>query len=223
MDTLAARTGGKAFYNTNDIFGAVRQAVDDSRFTYQLGYYPENSKWDGSFHEIEIETKRPDVQVRARKGYFALPVPKSTPDSRRDALQLAAASPMDPAQIAITVHISAADVPGAQSVTLAIHFDSRAIEFQQKDAKWTAAIETVVVQRDSTGKVLTGEQETFQLNLPEDRYQQILRDGADYTKTFAVTTSATEIRAIVRDTGSGRIGAVGIPLAKYFPPSKPTN
>jgi VWFA-related protein len=223
MDTLAARTGGKAFYNTNDIFSAVRQAVDDSRLTYQLGYYPENVKWDGSFHAIDVETKRTGVQLRARKGYFALPAPKSTQDARRDALQLAAASPMDLAQIAMVVHVSAANVPRARTVTLAIHFDSRAIDFQLKDGKWTATVESVIVQRDNTGKVLTGVQETFQLNYPEDRYQQILGDGADFSKILTMDPNAAEIRTILRDAATDRIGAVGIPLAKYFPETKPAN
>jgi VWFA-related protein len=223
MDTLADRTGGKAFYNTNDIFGAIRRAVDDSSLTYELGYYPEDVKWDGSFRTIEIEAKRPGVQVRARKGYFALPEPKSTPEARRDAAREATTSSMDPAQIAMAVHASAANVPGARTITLAIHFDVHAIEFEQKDGRWAGTIETVVVQRDSYGKVLTGVQETFRLNYPEDRYQQILRDGAGYTKDFPVNPKAADIRAIVRDAASGRIGAVAIPLAKYFRQTQSAN
>ncbi len=38
MLELAARTGGRAFTNTNDIAGAVRTAVDDSAITYTLGF-----------------------------------------------------------------------------------------------------------------------------------------------------------------------------------------
>src|SRR5690349_18215516 len=31
MEELASRTGGRAFYNTNDIAGAIRQAIDDTQ------------------------------------------------------------------------------------------------------------------------------------------------------------------------------------------------
>ena len=41
MNTFAERTGGKAFYNTNDIHGAVRKAIDDSSVTYVLGLLPD--------------------------------------------------------------------------------------------------------------------------------------------------------------------------------------
>jgi VWFA-related protein len=52
MRLLAERTGGKAFYGTNDISGAIRQAMNESRVTYTLGYYPAGVIWDGSFHEL---------------------------------------------------------------------------------------------------------------------------------------------------------------------------
>jgi VWFA-related protein len=81
MDTLAEGTGGKAFYNTNDLSSSLRSAIDDSRVTYELGYYPSDVKWDGSFHTVTVELKKPDLVVRARKGYFALPEPALSPDA----------------------------------------------------------------------------------------------------------------------------------------------
>ncbi len=36
MQILAQRTGGRAYYNTNAIMGSIRQAIDDSRVTYEL-------------------------------------------------------------------------------------------------------------------------------------------------------------------------------------------
>src|SRR5262249_31475917 len=64
MQTLAERTGGRAFYDTNDLRGAIRRAVDDARATYVLGYYPAHDQWDGRFYEIKVQVKRPGAQVR---------------------------------------------------------------------------------------------------------------------------------------------------------------
>src|SRR3989442_1340554 len=50
MNILADRTGGRAFYNTNDIQGSVRRAIEDSRVTYVLGFYPTHGNWDAKFH-----------------------------------------------------------------------------------------------------------------------------------------------------------------------------
>jgi VWFA-related protein len=219
MDTLAERTGGKAFYNTNDIFGAVRQAIDDSRLTYQIGYYPEDIKWNGSFREVKVEVKRPGVEVRTRKGYFALPDPKLTPASRRDALRMAATTPVEPTEMPASVHVTAADVPGARTVTLTVRFDPRAMQFQQADGKWTATLDTAFVQRGSDGEILGGIEDTVRMNLPDQKYQKALEDGLSYTKQVAVNPNVADVRVILRDAGTGKIGAVTVPLAKYFAPA----
>jgi hypothetical protein len=52
MEELASRTGGRAYYNTNDLAKAINEAVDDSRVTYTLGFYPIAEKFDGKFHGI---------------------------------------------------------------------------------------------------------------------------------------------------------------------------
>jgi VWFA-related protein len=52
MAELAKRTGGRAFYNCNDIETGIEQAVNDERFSYSLGYYPDLKKWDGKWRKI---------------------------------------------------------------------------------------------------------------------------------------------------------------------------
>jgi hypothetical protein len=79
MKTLAERTGGKAFYGSNDLSEAIRRAIDDFRVTYTLGFYPTGAKWDGAFHRIKVKVKIPGAEVRARAGYFALPNSAKTP------------------------------------------------------------------------------------------------------------------------------------------------
>ena len=53
---LADRTGGKAFYGTNDIRSAVRSAFDDARFACTIGFYPDHGKWDGKYREIKVKS-----------------------------------------------------------------------------------------------------------------------------------------------------------------------
>ena len=72
MLDLAERTGGRAFYNRNDLDGAVRESIDDGSTYYTLGYYPENKNWDGGFRKIQIKLLRSGVKLRYRIGYFAL-------------------------------------------------------------------------------------------------------------------------------------------------------
>lgn len=69
--TLAAETDGRAIVNRNDLDAGLRQIVRDSSAYYLLGYNSTQSPTDGKFHEIKVRIKRPGVQVRSRKGYWA--------------------------------------------------------------------------------------------------------------------------------------------------------
>jgi VWFA-related protein len=75
MDTLrelAENTDGRAIVNRNDIAAGMRQITRDSSAYYLIGYNSSQAPSDGKFHEIKVRVKRPGVQVRARKGYWAL-------------------------------------------------------------------------------------------------------------------------------------------------------
>ena len=87
MNILAERTGGRAYFNSNDIQGSIRRAIDDSRVTYVLGYYPDHGKWNGKFHEIKIRVNRPGTDVRYRRGYFAM-ADDAPADENKDAALL---------------------------------------------------------------------------------------------------------------------------------------
>ncbi len=46
MEQLAADTGGKAFYNTNDLNAAMQHAIADGSHYYTIVYSPTNKKMD---------------------------------------------------------------------------------------------------------------------------------------------------------------------------------
>lgn len=75
MDTLrilSDETDGRAIVNRNDLEGGLRQIVRDSSAYYLIGYNSSQAPTDGKFHEIKVRVKRPGVEWRARKGYWAL-------------------------------------------------------------------------------------------------------------------------------------------------------
>jgi VWFA-related protein len=70
LQVLALNTDGRAIINRNDLEKGLRQVVRDTSAYYLLGYNS-SAPADGRFHEIKIRLKRPGVQVRSRKGYWA--------------------------------------------------------------------------------------------------------------------------------------------------------
>ena len=72
LRTLAENTDGRAIVNRNDIATGMKQITRDSSAYYLIGYNSVQAPTDGKFHEIKVRVKRPGVQVRARRGYWAL-------------------------------------------------------------------------------------------------------------------------------------------------------
>lgn len=72
MEEVAAQTGGKAYFNQNEIMQGIALAASDAKASYSLGYYPENKKWDGKMRSLKVKVAQGDVELRYRKGYFAI-------------------------------------------------------------------------------------------------------------------------------------------------------
>jgi hypothetical protein len=71
MEQLAADTGGKAFYNTNDLNGAMKHAIENGAHYYTLVYTPTNKKMDGAYRRIEVKTTAGKYNLAYRRGYNA--------------------------------------------------------------------------------------------------------------------------------------------------------
>ena len=70
LRTLAADTGGRSFFNSNDIGAGLRRAWEDADSYYLVAYAPESSRKRGRFRRISLKIDRPGLDLRYRQGYF---------------------------------------------------------------------------------------------------------------------------------------------------------
>jgi VWFA-related protein len=73
LEKLAEATGGRAFYpfKMKDITHSFAAIEDELRSQYVVSYHPADFDADGRYRTIEISALKKDLQVRARKGYYA--------------------------------------------------------------------------------------------------------------------------------------------------------
>src|SRR4029078_8818847 len=71
LRVLADNTDGRAIVNRNDLAAGMKQIMRDSSGYYLLGYTSSSVPTAGQVHSIEVRVKRPNVEIRARKGYWA--------------------------------------------------------------------------------------------------------------------------------------------------------
>jgi VWFA-related protein len=73
LQQLADATGGRAFFpfKMKDIKNSFSAIEDELRSQYVVSYRPADFDADGRYRSIEITALKKDLQVRARRGYFA--------------------------------------------------------------------------------------------------------------------------------------------------------
>jgi VWFA-related protein len=73
LEQIAEATGGRAFFpfKMKDITHSFAAIEDELRSQYVVSYKPADFDADGRYRSIEISSLKKDLQVRARKGYFA--------------------------------------------------------------------------------------------------------------------------------------------------------
>jgi VWFA-related protein len=218
MRILAERTGGKAFYGSNDLADAIRAAIDDSRVSYRLGFYPAGTTWDGRFHTIKVRVRIPGAQVRARTGYFALPDSSSAPPKSVERLVAqTAAGPLEATAIGMRVDVQPAGAGGDRLVEINLHLDPHEIAMQQANGYWTGKLQTVFLETDFRGQVLDALEETLQIKLPPETYEKALKGGIKNTKRLRVAAGASKLSIVLRDPSNGNLGSLTVPFDHDFP------
>ena len=220
MNLLAQRTGGKAFYGTNDLSSAIRRAMNDSRVTYTLGYYPAAVKWDGSFREIKVKVAVPGADLRSRSGYFAFPeVPLVSGKDDRAFLSELAASHLPATGIGLHVRVQAVSDSRDPTLAVEVHLDLREIRMQRSGGRWTGAVQSVFLQLDNAGRVLQADDRTFYPEFDTATYERVLQTGMSDTRQVRVLLGTAQLCIVVHDRGTSNMGSIYVPLARYFPDS----
>jgi len=79
LHTIAVATDGLFISGNNDLDKTLKRISDDLTSYYLLGYYSTNTKSDGGYRALKVRVKRPGVEVRARRGYRAIPPERVEP------------------------------------------------------------------------------------------------------------------------------------------------
>ena len=113
LRTLAVNTDGIALLGSNDLKGAARRVSDDLTSYYLIGYYSTNTKLDGKYRQIKVETTQPGIELRSRRGY------RAATQQEVDAAREAANAPVSETKAALTRALGSldADARGATSKT----------------------------------------------------------------------------------------------------------
>jgi VWFA-related protein len=211
MQEMADRTGGRAYYNTNDIDGAIRKSIDDGSTYYTLAYYPENKNWNGKFRKIHVTVNRPGVKLRYRLGYYAVdPKAYANQGERQQTAAFALAlDPDSPSATGLLFHAMVIPPETQKPSTVMVNFgvDPHAISFDQgADGLAHATVECTVQAFSAKGQLIRGESSTIKASLKPETYARVMQETFPCQQAIDLKPGKYYLRLGVRDDNTGLIG-----------------
>jgi VWFA-related protein len=219
MNDLAERTGGRAFYNRNDLVESLHESVEDGSTYYTLGYYPENKDWNGAFRKIQIKSHRAGLKLRYRIGYFAADNaafvklnPKKRDEDFDQSLNLNF-------PIATGLPFKAMVLPPSQKTgnKVVVNFgaDPHALSFSEnseglKQADMECAVR--VFTRKNLDKPLATEARRMGGSLNAEAYEKVMKSYFPCSGQVALQPGDYILRLGVRDNETGLIGTANATL-----------
>lgn len=220
---LARMTGGVAYVDRDDLDVAIRESLEDGHIGYTLGFYASDERLDqdakarekhgGSLqsapHQIGIRVSRPGITLRYRATYKVGP-PKPVSADPVDDLVQTLNRPVD--ATAITLTASAARKQDRLDLT--VSFDLASLDLTPSGGLWKGAAEVVARFMTPEG-VWAGDvnSQTVTFNLKPSTYASMLQGGVKYRKELKIPAKAVELKLLVANLASGKVGTLTIPLS----------
>lgn len=183
LKALAAATGGVAYFDWDDLDVAIREAIDDGRSNYTLGFYPSSDDGASRAHQVAVRVTRPGVTLRYRNSYQTEPQRKPAPAKAADLVQ-AMYNPTD--ALAIPIQASAnriQDQPNKTQIsqerlTFDALLDAASLDLARVQNRWTAKLEVVAEFMAADGSIVGARPalaQTVNLYLSQPTYDDTTR------------------------------------------------
>jgi hypothetical protein len=215
FETFASMTGGRAYYNSNDLVKGFRDAVNDSSQYYMLGYYLGHSNTKPGWRKLTVRVKRDHTEVRARSGFFVTNATVQPGDSRKIDISSALFSPLDCTSLALVARwgkIEPAKDPGQKNVSYEIHFAPEADLVNVSDNNHLALDVFTVAFTPEGKRVGEPAGQKVDIHLSPDRTEAIRKQGLTFRDVLNLAPGEYRVRFVVRDDFTGRTGSVAAPL-----------
>jgi hypothetical protein len=205
---IARFTGGKAFLGYNDLTDPMVKTQQTTAVTYTLGFYPDSALLDSKRHSLKVEVERKGAELSYRRDYAATPEPPERRIPEQVEITEAIWSAVDSTGIGIRASAERVEQPQAGLVAVTVTIAGGDVTLQPGEGDWSGALALVYEQRSADGKDMGRISETLDLKYDEEHRAKLPADGIAYKKLVRPAPDAAQIRVVVYDRGSGRVGSV---------------
>jgi hypothetical protein len=225
LGQLADQTGGFLVKDTNNPAARLRQVDEDLHTYYALAYAPQNQTYDGRFRQISVRVNRPNVEVQARKGYYALDTDTSSPVLPFEVPVIALlGGGRDPNSFparAAAFHFPDPRRPGL--VPVVVEVPGGSVNFSVDEGKKTFATDFSVVAllRDESQRVVGKLSQQYRLTGPLAQLETARRGGIIFYREAELPPGRYTVAAAAYDATTGRASVVSAAVEVAAPRQGP--
>jgi VWFA-related protein len=201
---IAAVTGGKPCFNRTDLANCLKEAVEDSKDYYLLGFYPDKQTKLG-WHSISVKLNGPKADLQYRNGFLATAL---DPERIKPTdLQLAMLSPLDYTAVPFRGRfVGSTETGGKKAIGFALDLPPEAVSPSEENNHLT--LDIVVVVRGTAGKEITRLAQRIDRELTPEQAAVIRTQGIHYTNKLELPAGEYGVWFVVRDSLRGKTGSV---------------
>ncbi len=232
METIAQETGGRAFYSTNALSDAVKDAVSNGSHYYTLAYSPANDKNDGKFRRIQVGLTDNNYTLSYRRGYFAdQPSHEFISEDGADdpfvpligldmpdfdqilfKLQVVPKSPQPPANAPRAGNNTKLKAPFTRyDVNFAVALPDIAMGLDASDTRH-GRIEIMIIAFGPGGNILNIVRKRSNLTMDSNVFEATRQVGMQIHEEIDAPPGEIYLRAGIYDMNSGNCGTIGAAL-----------
>ncbi len=212
LNRLAKDTGGETFFNTNDLGGALTEALDSNRFYYVLGFYAPETEQGKGFQKFTVRVKNHrEYRVRTQKGYAPTETVESeiedwdsTPEKR---FHKAVLDPMPVSNIGVFAwaEFIETDADDAQ-VSLHVHIAGDNVTMKKEDDAYRMELEVMAYVFNKRGKSQDSKVHVIQGRLQPEAVEEIRNNGIYVFKRLNLKPGLYQLRVGVREKETEQLG-----------------
>lgn len=222
LSFLSRQTGGRAFFNNNDMNWALDKALQDQNGYYLLGYQPDEDTFDpkiARFNKLDVKVLRKGLKVRYRSGFFGIAdtetknAAKLTPVQQ---IQKALVSPFSASGINVrlnTVFGSETKLGSAGAfVNSFLHVEGKDLNFtDEPDGFKKVSFDILAVSFNESGIPVDQVGKTYEIRVKGDVYEKMITKGFVYQFLFPVKKPGPyQMRVAIRDKVSEKVGSANL-------------
>ncbi len=210
LQTFADMTGGRAFYNRNDVEKALNEIGKEGNTYYMLGFYVDQGEKPG-WRKLKVSANRLGSKVRSRNGYFLSKLLDDPNAVRQMDIIMASNSPLEYTGVPMTVRWGGVSGDGPKKTVRFSMVLPANTAFIDPDTN-QMNLDFAAFARDNQGNDAAHVSQSFAGKLRPEGVEQIKNNGITYNNVFSIAPGDYTVRFVIRDNSTGKTGSVVVPL-----------